>query len=68
MTAFVHRVFGVPEEQIQVELAEEGTEKKVVLTLPFDFPAQLSDAFAKKLAELVKVKTVEFRKAGSGKL
>src|SRR3989338_3841529 len=62
VTAFVHRVFGVPEEQIHVELADEGTEKKVVLTLPFDFPAQLSDAFAKKLAELVKVKTVDFRK------
>ncbi|MBI2666447.1 peptidylprolyl isomerase [Candidatus Woesearchaeota archaeon] len=63
VTAFVHRVFGVPEEQITVELADEGEkEKKVVLTLPFDFPVQLSDAFAKKLAELVKVKTVEFRK------
>ena len=81
VTAFVHRVFGVPEEQIGVEIIveravereksaegekyEEGENgKKVVLTLPFDFPAQLSDAFAQKLAELVKVKTVEFRKKG----
>ena len=82
VTAFVHRVFGIPEEQIgveikpiEVEIAAEGEkvaereksaesekEKKVVLTLPFDFPAQLSDAFAQKLAELVKVKTVEFKK------
>ncbi len=56
--AYVHRVLGVPEEQIAVEVSEG----KLTLSLPFDFPAQLSDAFAKKLVELLKVKEVEFRK------
>lgn len=62
VAAFVHRAFGIPEEQIGVELQSEGTEQAVVVSLPFDFPGQLSVVFAKKLAEVMQVKTVEFRK------
>lgn len=72
ITTFLNTTLRIPLEQIKVEItdgkSEEGVEgkskegeKKAIVEMPMQLPPQFTDAVGKKLAELVKLKSVEFK-------
>ncbi len=57
IAAFLHTTLQVPENKIQVDIAEE----KSVVSIPMELPAQFTEALGEKLAELVNLKEIEFK-------
>ncbi len=56
--AFLYATLQIPKKDIKVE----DKEGKVLVTLPFDLPQPVTDALAKKLAEIAAIKDISFQK------
>lgn len=58
LRSYLNMAFRIPEEQLNVKVQEN----KAKVELPFEMPPQVTEALSKKLAELTKIKEVEFVK------
>lgn len=64
LVSFLHSTLRIPEEKIEAEVKEDKAE----ITLPMDFPLQITTMLAQKLVELTGLKDVLFQKKGGEKL
>ncbi len=62
ISSYLDPILRMPQEKMEISVSGEGTEKKAVVKLPFDLPPQFTEALGKKLAELIKLKAVDFAK------
>jgi FKBP-type peptidyl-prolyl cis-trans isomerase 2 len=58
VSAFLSALLRIPKDKFSVEVDDE----KAQVTLPVDFPAQITDVISKKLVEVTGVKEVLFKK------
>jgi len=63
LVSFLHFTLRIPEDKIEAEVKED----KATITLPIDFPLQITTMLAHKLVELTGLKDVLFQKKGAEK-
>lgn len=63
LTSFLHSTLKIPENNIKAEVKED----KATITLPMEFPLQITTMLAQKLVELTGLKDVLFQKKGAEK-
>ena len=63
LTAFLHSTLRIPEDKIEAVVKDDKAE----ITLPMEFPLQITTMLAQKLVELTNLKDVLFQKKGAEK-
>ncbi|MFH1276029.1 MAG: peptidylprolyl isomerase [Candidatus Woesearchaeota archaeon] len=62
LESFLNTTMRLPKENVKIEVKEDKAE----IELPFQLPPQFTEAMAKKLAELVKLKEVKIKASSKG--